>query len=63
MAPRAMGMDVRLLTNGWSFKQADDASDDAWLSVKRVPTNVHLDLIEHAKYVTLLRHVVFVFTA
>jgi hypothetical protein len=39
------------LTEGWQFKQTDDAAEDAWLSVKRVPTNVHLDLIEHGKYV------------
>jgi hypothetical protein len=39
------------LTEGWQFKQTDDVAEDAWLSVKRVPTNVHLDLIEHGKYV------------
>jgi beta-mannosidase len=39
------------LTEGWQFKQTDDAAEDAWLSVQRVPTNVHLDLIEHGKYV------------
>ncbi|CAI6336501.1 unnamed protein product [Periconia digitata] len=37
------------LTHGWTFKQADDSSDDAWLPVKRVPTNVHLDLIHHQR--------------
>jgi beta-mannosidase len=35
------------LTSGWSFKQSDT---DEWLSVKRVPTNVHLDLLDHEKY-------------
>ncbi|KAF2437884.1 glycoside hydrolase family 2 protein [Karstenula rhodostoma CBS 690.94] len=40
---------VHELTDGWTFKQADDASDDAWLPVKKVPTNVHLDLIDNAK--------------
>jgi beta-mannosidase len=39
------------LSKGWSFKQADDTAENAWLSVKQVPTNVHLDLIEHGKYV------------
>lgn len=42
---------VFLLTDGWSFRQADAAADDAWLPVQRVPTNVHLDLIDRAKYV------------
>jgi beta-mannosidase len=37
------------LKEGWSFKQTDDASAEAWLSVQKVPTNVHLDLIEHGK--------------
>ncbi|KAL5115715.1 hypothetical protein ACEQ8H_006427 [Pleosporales sp. CAS-2024a] len=37
------------LTEGWRFKQTNDAGEDAWMSVKRVPTNVHLDLIEHGK--------------
>ncbi|KAJ9655174.1 hypothetical protein H2201_008865 [Coniosporium apollinis] len=35
------------LDSGWSFKKTDDASDDAWLPVARVPTNVHLDLMEN----------------
>lgn len=39
------------LTNGWQFKQKDEEAEDAWLDVKKVPTNVHLDLIEHGKYV------------
>jgi beta-mannosidase len=42
------------LTEGWHFKQTDDAAEDAWLSVQRVPTNVHLDLIEHGKYVSTI---------
>ncbi|KAF2715713.1 glycoside hydrolase family 2 protein [Pleomassaria siparia CBS 279.74] len=37
------------LSEGWTFKQADDAAEDAWLAVARVPTNVHLDLIHHEK--------------
>lgn len=46
------------LTEGWTFKQADDTAENAWLSVKKVPTNVHLDLIEHGKCVQadLWRH-------
>lgn len=34
------------LTFGWSFKQTDK---EEWLSVERVPTNVHLDLLNHEK--------------
>jgi beta-mannosidase len=41
------------LSDGWKFKQSDDTAENAWLSVKRVPTNVHLDLTEHGKYVAL----------
>ncbi|KAF2757008.1 glycoside hydrolase [Pseudovirgaria hyperparasitica] len=37
------------LATGWQFKQTDDASDGAWLSVERVPTSVHLDLMAHDK--------------
>jgi beta-mannosidase len=39
------------LTKGWQFKQTNDTGEDAWMTVERVPTNVHLDLIEHGKYV------------
>ncbi|KAH7406878.1 glycoside hydrolase superfamily [Phaeosphaeria sp. MPI-PUGE-AT-0046c] len=37
------------LTDGWQFKKKDNEAENAWLDVKRVPTNVHLDLIEHGK--------------
>jgi beta-mannosidase len=43
------------LTEDWKFKQSDDTTEDAWLNVKQVPTNVHLDLIEHGKYVRSLK--------
>jgi len=49
MPPQALL--THTLTDGWFFKQADDDSEDAWLPVARVPTNVHLDLIDHGKYV------------
>ena len=42
---------VQNLTAGWTFKDADDHSEDAWMPVKNVPTNVHLDLIDNVKYV------------
>lgn len=38
------------LTDGWKFKQTDHTDEDAWMTVQRVPTNVHLELIEHGKY-------------
>lgn len=41
-------MQIRELTNGWSFKQTDT---DEWLPVKGVPTNVHLDLLDNEKYI------------
>ena len=37
------------LTNGWGFKQTDDDGPDAWMTVERVPTVVHLDLLAHKK--------------
>lgn len=40
-------LESKKLTSGWSFKQTDT---DEWLSVARVPTNVHLDLLDHDKY-------------
>lgn len=36
------------LESGWSFRQTDRQDD--WLSVKKVPTNVHLDLMDHRRY-------------
>jgi hypothetical protein len=47
-------LSVHRLTDGWTFKQADDDAHDAWMSVKSVPTNVHLDLIDHGKYALVL---------
>ncbi|KAK5107531.1 hypothetical protein LTR62_001061 [Meristemomyces frigidus] len=39
-------MEVQELDTGWQFKQADT---EEWLPVARVPTNVHLDLIDNKK--------------
>jgi beta-mannosidase len=47
MSPRQLSSIT--LKEGWQFKQADNQGEDAWLDVKQVPTNVHLDLIEHGK--------------
>jgi beta-mannosidase len=49
---QAQALNVHVLSEGWSFRQADDTADDAWMSVKKVPTNVHLDLMDHDKYVS-----------
>lgn len=47
--PKAL--QVQDISNGWSFRQTDT---EEWLPVKKVPTNVHLDLLDNKKY--LLRH-------
>lgn len=44
MAP---AFETKQLTSGWSFKQTNSKD---WLSVQRVPTDVHLDLLHHEKY-------------
>ncbi|KAL2862477.1 beta-mannosidase [Aspergillus lucknowensis] len=36
------------LETGWSFKQTDD-KDDAWAPVARVPTVVHMDLLDNKR--------------
>jgi beta-mannosidase len=46
---KSQALEVHCLTDGWTFKQADDTAQDDWMSVKKVPTNVHLDLIDHGK--------------
>lgn len=46
---KAQALAVHRLTDGWTFKQADDEAKDAWMPVKRVPTNVHLDLMDNGK--------------
>ncbi|KAF2124870.1 glycoside hydrolase family 2 protein [Dothidotthia symphoricarpi CBS 119687] len=46
---KAQALAVHRLTEGWSFKQADDEAKDAWMPVKSVPTNVHLDLMDNGK--------------
>jgi len=46
--PIAVMSAVHMLETGWQFKQTDS---DEWLPVARVPTNVHLDLIDNKKSV------------
>jgi hypothetical protein len=50
---KAQALKVDQLSEGWSFKQSDDTSKEAWMPVKKVPTNVHLDLIDNGKYVLI----------
>jgi hypothetical protein len=42
------------LSSGWSFKDSDDQSSEAWLPVPVVPSVVQQDLQANGKYV--LRH-------
>jgi beta-mannosidase len=48
---KAKALRVDQLFEGWTFKQTDDTTKDAWMPVKKVPTNVHLDLMDNGKYV------------
>lgn len=45
--PKMAAMITQELRKGWEFKQADG---EEWLPVARVPTNVHLDLMDNKKY-------------
>ena len=44
----AEAMAVHELSTGWQFKQTDT---EEWLPVARVPTNIHIDLMDNKKYV------------
>ena len=44
----ASAMAVHEMSTGWEFKQKDEGD---WMPVKRVPTNVHLDLMDNGKCV------------
>ncbi|OHF00516.1 glycosyl hydrolase family 2 [Colletotrichum orchidophilum] len=37
------------LSNGWAFKQRDDASENPWLPVPSIPSQVHVDLLANKK--------------
>ena len=39
------------LSEGWSFKQAEDIGENSWSPIKKVPSTVHQDLIDNKKYV------------
>ena len=38
------------LNSGWSFRQTDSNEKDDWLPVKKIPSEVHLDLIDNKRY-------------
>jgi len=42
----AEAMTIHTLTTSWEFKQTDTGE---WFPVTRVPTNVHLDLMDNKK--------------
>jgi beta-mannosidase len=41
------------LKTGWQLKQQDDPKEE-WLPVKKIPSQVHVDLLANEKYVPLL---------
>lgn len=45
----ARAFEAAELSAGWEFRQTDDEFGE-WLPVARVPTNVHLDLMDNDKY-------------
>lgn len=48
----ASAMATQELSTGWSFKQTDT---EEWMPVAKVPTNVHLDLMDNKKCVVPLK--------
>lgn len=40
------------LATGWKLRRTDEG-DDTWLPVEKVPTVVHLDLLNNKRYATL----------
>jgi beta-mannosidase len=45
------------LATGWRFRRTDEG-DESWMPVEKVPSVVHLDLINNKKYVTRASHVI-----
>lgn len=44
-----MLLSTQELSHGWKLKETSDASGEAWIPVSKVPTVVHLDLLENGK--------------
>lgn len=38
------------LSTGWEFKITEGGPLESWLPVAKVPTTVHLDLLDNKKY-------------
>lgn len=45
----SMPVSTQELSQGWKLKETNDTSEEAWLPVSKVPTVVHLDLLENGK--------------
>jgi beta-mannosidase len=39
-----------VLSSGWEFKLTEETQPDSWLPVAKVPTTVHIDLLDNKKY-------------
>lgn len=37
------------ISSGWTFKQKDDDSENPWLPVPKIPSQVHVDLLANNK--------------
>ena len=44
-----MAVTTTELIRGWQCKQTEDDSEAAWLTVRKVPSVIHLDLREAGK--------------
>lgn len=44
-----MQKSTRELKTGWSMKQAGDNTNECWIPVEKVPSQVHIDLIANKK--------------
>lgn len=45
------------LSTGWEFKLTEETTSESWLPVAKVPTTVHLDLLDNKKYDLIARHI------
>lgn len=50
IAPASMERSTRELTTGWSLKQRDDQSEEPWLPVAQIPSQVHIDLLANKMF-------------
>lgn len=50
ITPSSMERSTRELTTGWSLKQRDDQSEEPWLPVAQVPSQVHIDLLANKMF-------------